>query len=231
MLIINRKAFAIGSMLTLGFLVALIVIFSPLFGQGMNGLEYADDVFNKLSKGSSYFIPKLARTGEGMIGRHVNVEIRLASQDQAQRSKTLLAAAGMAVQDDRTRLLVAGDLGQLLRLALDDADAGYRNDNATLQERHGMAAREVLATWWYLLHAIDKVLKQEHRLAEAKAAHEVMKKAIEPAYNYHGIDARTVGEMAGTMGTLLVFYVLYTIWWGSAIYFLFEGVGLIMRRT
>jgi len=36
----------------------LALIFSPIFGDGRNGLVYADDMFNKLSKGSSYFIPR-----------------------------------------------------------------------------------------------------------------------------------------------------------------------------
>ena len=42
----------------------LALIFSPVFGDGKNGLVYADDMFNKLSKGSSYFIPKVMKSNE-----------------------------------------------------------------------------------------------------------------------------------------------------------------------
>jgi hypothetical protein len=36
---------------------------------------------------------------------------------------------------------------------------------------------------------------------------------------------------AGIMTGLLVFYVLYTMWWGFAIFYLFEGVGLTMKKA
>ena len=53
-----------GASLAVTFVGVLALIFSPVFGDGMNGLVYADDMFNKLSKGSSYFIPKVAKSNE-----------------------------------------------------------------------------------------------------------------------------------------------------------------------
>jgi len=58
MLIRNSKMFNLGGLLALSFLGVLLLIFSPVF-DGKNGLVYSDDLFNKLSKGSSYFIPKV----------------------------------------------------------------------------------------------------------------------------------------------------------------------------
>jgi hypothetical protein len=61
MLIRNKKMFGVGSFLATTFLGVLLLIFSPVFG-GKNGLQFADDSFNRLSKGSSYFIPKVLKT-------------------------------------------------------------------------------------------------------------------------------------------------------------------------
>jgi hypothetical protein len=33
------------------------------------------------------------------------------------------------------------------------------------------------------------------------------------------------------MTGLLLFYVMYTMWWGFAIFFLFEGFGLTMKKS
>jgi hypothetical protein len=30
---------------------------------------------------------------------------------------------------------------------------------------------------------------------------------------------------------LLVFYLVYTLWWGFAIFYLFDGVGLSMKKA
>lgn len=230
MLIANRRSFAIGVIMAVGFLLGLILIFSPTFGGGRNGLEFADDVFNKLSKGSSYFIPKVAKGSEKLVGTSFSVDIELESSEQAEHAAILLAVAGTRVERKGTTLAVAGDLGQLLAKILSDADAGYLNDGAVLSNLYGFGEKQVLATWWTVLKQMSKAFTAEKRMAQADAANAVMKKAIEPAYNYYGIEAESAGSMAATMIGLLLFYVLYTIWWGSAIYFLFEGFGLIMRK-
>jgi di/tricarboxylate transporter len=57
----------------------------------MNGLEYADDVFNKLSKGSSYFIPKVAKGSDKLVGTYFSVTIKLESGEQGDRAALMLA--------------------------------------------------------------------------------------------------------------------------------------------
>lgn len=59
----------------------------------------------------------------------------------------------------------------------------------------------------------------------------VMKKAIEPGYNFYGINAAKVTDKMGIMTGLLVFYVIYTMWYGFAIFELFEGIGLTMKKS
>ena len=40
-----------------------------------------------------------------------------------------------------------------------------------------------------------------------------------------------VVDKAGIMTGLLVFYVAYTMWWGFAIFFMFDGIGLTMKKA
>lgn len=229
-MIVNRKAFLFGILLCVSFLGVLMLIFAPVFEGGKNGLQFADDMFNRLSKGSSYFIPKVAKVIEPMAGRAFSLTVRLGDEEKAGRAAAMLEKSGVAVRREGTQLSLSGDFGRLLGVILRDADEGYRNEGAALKERYGMPERTALATWWQVLQPMDKAFKHEKKLAEASAAHDVMKKAIEPAHNYYGIEAERVRDMAGTMSGLLVFYVIYTIWWGYAIFFLFESIGLAMKK-
>lgn len=78
---------------------------------------------------------------------------------------------------------------------------------------------------------LDKQLKKEGKIEEAKIVSDVMKKAVETAHNFYGIEAQKVTDKAGLMTGLLVFYVIYTMWWGFAIYYMFEGIGLSMSKA
>jgi hypothetical protein len=46
-----------GILLLVSFFVVLVMIFMPIFPGKVNGLDYMDNLFNMISKGSSYFIP------------------------------------------------------------------------------------------------------------------------------------------------------------------------------
>lgn len=229
MLIRNRPSFITGLILSLSFACVLALIFTPLFGNGWNGLQYADDMFNRLSKGSSYFIPKVAKNVEGMVGKSFKLELSPKSAAEAECAAALFATAGLTVERTGDKIQLGGDLGPMLTAALQDAEDGYRNNEEALKQRYDLPARTVLATWWQMLNRLDKSLKQEKRALEAKAVVEVMKKGIEPAHNYLGIKAERVANMMTEMIGLLVFYVLYTVWWGYAILKLLEGFGLILK--
>ncbi len=56
-----------------------------------------------------------------------------------------------------------------------------------------------------------------------------MKKGVEVAYNFAKIVPESASSKMGILGFSLVFYVIYTLWWGLAILFLFEGIGLEMK--
>ena len=58
------------------------------------------------------------------------------------------------------------------------------------------------------------------------AVRDAMTKGLEPAYNYYGVTAIAMKDMIWIALAALVGYVLYTVWYGYAILFLFEGWGV-----
>ncbi len=230
MLIKNSKTFNIGALFAITFIGVLIAIFSPLFN-GQNGLQFADDSFNKLAKGSSYFIPKVAKSVESFAGKSFASVITLDKAEDADNIAKIFTTAGASVEKNGTALKISGDLGAVLQSALKDADNMYHNNGKAVSERYSMDEKKALQSWWMALSKTEKNLKKDKMLAEAKAISDVMKKGVEPGYNFYQIDANKVSEHAGMMSGLLVFYVFYTMWWGYAIFYLFDGFGLTMKKA
>jgi hypothetical protein len=230
MLIRNKKMFSVGAFAATTFLGVLLLIFSPIFS-GKNGLQFADDSFNRLSKGSSYFIPKVAKSVEALAGRQLRQEIRLDKAEDAADTAKLFAASGATTNVKECSLSVDGDLGTILKSTLTDADAMFKNNGKFVNDKYGMDEKKAMKVWWTALSKIEKNLKKEKKFAEAKIVTDVNKKAIEPAYNFYTIEGENVADHAGMMSGLLVFYVAYTMWWGYSIFFLFDGLGLSMKKA
>ena len=230
MLIRNKKPFGIGAVFAVSFLAVLLMIFSPVFG-GKNGLQFADDSFNRLSKGSSYFIPKVAKNVEEFIGKPFSVEIKLEKPEDAEQTAKLFSTAGVRTEVNAGDIKLEGDLGALLRSVVQDSDAMFNNDGKTVSGRYGYDEKQVMKNWWTALGKIEKKFKKNKEIEEAKIVSEVTKKAVEPGYNFYKIDGEKVADHAGMMSGLLVFYVAYTMWWGYAIFYLFEGIGLTMKKA
>ena len=231
MIIKNAKVFNVGALFAITFLGVLIAIFSPLFQEGKNGLQFADDSFNKLAKGSSYFIPKVAKTVEPFVNKTFTASIAMEKADDAQIIEKIFTAAGAKVTRQDSTLKLDGDLGAVLQSAIKDADAMYANNGKAVSTRYGIDEKKALQNWWQALSRIEKSMKKEKNLDMAKVVSEVNKKAIEPGYNFYRIDANSVKDHAGMLSGLLVFYVFYTMWWGYAIFYLFEGFGLTMKKA
>lgn len=230
MLIRNKKTFSLGVVFAISFFIVLMLIFSPVFN-GKNGLVFSDDMFNKLSKGSSYFIPKVAKSVEKVKGKSLSVSITLDKAEEAENTAKLFTAAGAAVNLNGAEMTIQGDLGVILSSALNDADAMYKNDGKAVSDRYGYDEKTAMKNWWAALGKIDKQLKKDKLIAEAKVVSDVVKKGIEPGYNFYKIDANKVADHAGMMSGLLVFYVAYTMWWGYAIFYMFDGLGLSMKKA
>ncbi len=230
MLVRNKKKFWTGLLFGASFLVILLLIFSPVFN-GQNGLEFADNTFNKLAKGSSYFIPKVEKEVEPFTGKQFSATVKLEKADDAARTARLFTQAGATVEIKQATLKMGGDLGAVLKSVLQDSDAMYKDNGKAVSDRYGYDEMKVMKDWFQALSVMEKVLKKDKHLKEAKIVSEVNRKAIEPAYNFYKIDPQNVSEHAVLLTGLLMFYVLYTMWWGYGIFYTFEGVGLNMKKA
>lgn len=230
MIVRNNKTFSIGVVFTISFLAVLLLIFSPFF-KGKNGLEFSDDSFNRLSKGSSYFIPKVAKSAEQLNGKALSANIKIDKAEDAEATSKLFITAGAKVDVKDTAIKIEGDLGTILQSAIKDSDAMFKNDGKVVSDRYGYDEKKVLKNWWTALTKIEKNLKKDKLIDEAKVVSDVVKKAVEPGYNFYKIDGQKVADHAGMMSGLLIFYVIYTMWWGYAIFYLFDGIGLSMKKS
>ena len=230
MIIKNKKPFSIGAFFGITFVGVLLLIFSPVF-KGVNGLQFADESFNKLAKGSSYFIPKVKESVAKSSGKPLAATVKVEDKEQVDNTAKLFTTAGASVFVEGQTLKISGDMGAVLGSAVADADSMYNNDGTAVSSRYGYDEKQAMKNWWYALSGIEKGMKKEKMVAEAKVISEVNKKAIEPGYNFYKVESNKVSEHAGMMSGLLVFYVLYTMWWGYAIFYMFEGLGLSMKKS
>ena len=225
----NRKKMYSGFGLLIGFVVVLIIIFSPVF-KGQNGLEYLDDLYNSISKGSAYYIPKVKAETDMFSGRSVTATIEMKDESQTQQTAALFMKSGALVNISGTQLKIEGDLGKILANCLADADRMYMNDGQAISSKYGYNERQALFNWWQALTAMDKVLKKQKQFQEAKTVDLVIKKAVETSYNYYQIEPQKISDRAFIVFFSLVFYVIYTLWYGFAVMFLFEGWGLKLEH-
>jgi hypothetical protein len=234
MLIKDKGHFVKGLLLTISFLAVLAIMFMPLFGvsprtnQPQNAMEAADDLFNAISKGSTHYIPDLQKKSKAFEGTSISLTMKLKSNELAQNTAKVLTASGARVTGEGVQLKVEGDLGKIIAGALKDSDDLFFNRDAELQARHGFSGREAIFAWWNAFKEFDKDFKRQGKFREAAFVSEVTKKALEVSFNFAGIEPQSVLSKAGILTFALVFYVVYTLWWGIAIFFLFEGFGLQM---
>lgn len=233
MLIHNKKKFTMGMLLMASFIVIFVLIFVPFpFFGNQNSLHWADELFNKLSKGSSYFIPDVAQEVETFKGKDVDLVISFKDAANVQNAVTVLTAAGLQAQPEgEGKLHWSGDLGKMLGTVLQDSEAMYQNNTRPLEEAYGMEGKKAMESWWKILTFSVVPLQKQKLVSEANAVNLAVKKAVEPAYNFFGIQAESVSSKAITVIALLVFYVTYTLWYGFAIYDIFNGVGLTMTKS
>ena len=226
----DTKEFSLGLGMLVGFFIALAAFFAPLFEGGKNGLDYLDGTFNSISKDSAYYIPAVIQSSKKHNGTQVTVTLSAKDDGQAGRMEKLFASGGATVVRDGAKLVVSGDMGQLLAAALADADLMFRNDGQAVTAKYGIEPRRVLYDWHQALGSITRDLNRQEKFPEAKAARDVQTKAVETAYNYYGIQAVPMSELLVVALLAMAGYVLYTIWYGFAILFLFEGWGLKLEH-
>jgi hypothetical protein len=228
-MIAHKQKFYGGFGLMVVFIVVLIIFFMPIF-KGRNGLDYLDALYNSISKGSAYYIPKLGAEAKAFLGYRVNLKLTMASDAQVEQYRTLFEKGGATVKVSGATIQVAGDLGKILQNLLVDADHMYLNEGRKVSSKYGYDEKRVLFNWWTALEAMDKDLKKQKLFKEAKLVTTINKKAVESAYNYYKIEPQRISERYGIVIFSLIFYVVYTLWYGFAIMFMFEGWGMKLEH-
>lgn len=225
-IIMNKGMFFKGMVSLILFLALLIPLFTPVFG-GQTGMEYADDLFNSLSKGSSYYIPQVAEDAKSLQGKSLDTTITVSDPEYIAVTAKLFEGAGAQVAVNGSEVQVKGDLGAVVQAAVTDADNLFLEQEAAIQSKYGEDARLVVYTWY------NSFLQMEKSLADGDSEFlkNVSARALEPAYNFAGIPAAKVSERAGITIFLFVFYVFYTVWYGFSIMFLFEGLGITASKA
>jgi len=229
MLIKDKGSFAKGVLLAITFLVVLVIMFLPYFGHGENALRAADRLFNSIAKGSTNYIPDMLKKNKAFEGAKFDVALKFKDQQAAQQASKLLTSAGATTKEEAGQLKVAGDLGAVMAASLKDSEAMFHNRDAELQTKYGFPGREVLYTWWSAFKEMDKDLKKQAKFKEAAFVGDVVKKGVEVGYNFFKIEPESASSKAGILSFSLIFYVIYTLWWGIAALYIFEGIGLQMK--
>lgn len=230
-LIMNKGIFYKGMASLLLFLLVLIPLFTPVV-DGKTGMVWADDLFNSLSKGSSYYIPAVAEEVDKYQGTDLDMSFKVKDAAQAELTAKLLTGAGAEVNVSDGTVAAKGDLGAIIKVAIIDADDLFNEQEAAINARYGTDnSRLVLYYWYDAFKQIEKSYMHNEQFAEALFVKKVMSRALEPSYNFAGITASKVSERAGVTIFLLTFYVFYTLWYGFSIMFIFEGLGITASKS
>lgn len=225
----NKKEFNGGLALLVVFFIVLFAMFQPLF-DGHNAMAYLDNLYNSISKGSAYYVDNLREEAKSVAGYQVNVTMKMKSESQAADSVALITAAGATAEAKGKELTVSGDYVAILNACLDDSDRMYHNDGAAVIAKYpvfaGKDERQALYNWNVILEGFDKGLKEQEAFAQAKVAFNINSKVVETAYNYYNVVPEQIKDKVGIVIFSLAFYVIYTMWYGFGILFVFEGWGL-----
>lgn len=228
MLVRDKKSFALGFIMFIIFIGILIVMSCPFF-EGRDAFEAADNLFNSIAKGSSYKIPTLKIKANKFEGTEVNWVINLNNIFAPELTKKILTTAEAQVSSENGNLKIKGDLGEIASMALKDAESMYFDKEKEISEKYGTSGKSALFAWWKVLKEGKDILKREKKVDQSSFIEHVVKKAIEPAYNFYGITPEKASSKIGTIIFLLIFYVAYTVWWGFSLFFLFQGLGFVLE--
>ncbi|MGC8938589.1 MAG: hypothetical protein ACP5KH_06365 [Thermodesulfovibrio sp.] len=239
----HKKHLAWGLILLISFVGVLILIFAPIYGQGMNGLEYSDDLFNKLAKGSCYQILKLKKDVEKYRGKILDVVINVKkptdkpgdAEKRAEKIAKVFTINGAKAEVDGSKVHIVADLGAIVAAALEDSDQMYHNNGDYIKKKYDVTddekMKQMFRQWHNAFSLIEKRLTLQKKAEDAIFVKKVTTAAIEPAYNFYGIQAVKISEKAGVATGLLAFYILYTVWYGFGVLYLFEGLGLSTKKA
>ena len=239
MLITNKKCFFRGTFLLVSFFAIFAFLLTPHLegidgGKKLTGLEFADGLFNSLSKGSSNFSEMVKEKIKPMQSKDVDITIPLKDPSIVAYIKPVIEGAGMTltISEDQKKLTYKGNMGPFLEAVQQLSEKMYDNDHAFVEQKYGVdKALGVTNACWHVLQPTIKELQKQKKIEEAGIVDTVVRRAIEPAHNFYSVQASSVKEHGIMMSALLIFYLVYTLWYGFGIFELFEGVGLAMTKS
>ncbi len=252
MLIVNKGPFFKGAILMVTFLAVFIVIMSPVFkdqnGRPQTGLEFSDDFFNKLSKNSSDYFGQVKALVDKQKGKMISVNAVISvpdPKDEPDRAKAqekankdaqtigkVLQGAGAQVEVTNNTMMVKADLGVITTYAYQKAVSVFAvAGSEAVDKPENQADRKLCKDLWKGFGAMMKGLQKDRKVADAKVLDTVMRKGLEPAYNFYGLPGEPVSQNVAMLAGLLIFYVVYTLWYGYSIFFMFEGIGMSMKKS
>jgi hypothetical protein len=230
MVIVNKKAFFKGFVMTILFGVVLAAMFFPVFGDD-NAFEASDKLFNSISKGSTDFSEELAELAKPHAKEELDMTLEVAEHADPAEVVALLEKVGTEASLDGEKVVLVGTLGQLFDAALKDSNDMFNNKGEEVDKRYGLGDKKLLNLWWVTFEEIARVLTREERFAPAKFISEkLLEKGIAVGYNYYGIQPESIKSKWLIILGALVFYVFYTLWWGFAIFFMADGIGLQLTK-
>jgi len=237
MIIKNKKQFIRGIIFSILFWGLFPVIFLPIYlkdevGNLQSGLQWANNIFNKMTKDAAYFIPEVAKSNEIFMGKIFSTNLKMDKPEDAELAAKLFTKAGAKVEVKGAELKIEGDLGKILAAALKDSETMYRNEGEKIRALYGYEdEKKVMRQWWSALDKINKQFLNEKKIVESEIVSDVITKAVEPAYNYYKIAAIKIEDKVAVIAGLLIFYVAYALLWGSAIVYLLGGLGITLKKA
>jgi hypothetical protein len=225
MMIPNKKSFLKGFLMAVVFAGVLAAMFMPFF-DGENAFRAADALFNTISKGSTDYIDLLEETGEEHKQGQLDMTLKLEEQADPTWVEKVFSVAGAEVTKGDGGPAIEIGLGAVIDAAIQDSADMFENDGEALKKRYEIDERHAMLGWWYGLRAVEKGLKNEERFAEAAYVAELLARGVAVGYNYYEVEPQKASDRWLILTGALIFYVIYTLWWGFAIFFMFEGFGL-----
>ena len=225
----NKKEFFTGVGLMICFLVVLGLIFSPIYN-GKNGIDYLDNLYNTISKGSAYFIPEYKIKAAKQTGNMITATFKMKDEKQAKETALLFTKSGASATYAGSEIKLSGDVGSIVLNCLEDSEQMFHNHGDVVKAKYGYDERQVLFNWWSSFKNMTNDLNRQKKFEETKFLGNVSKRAIECAYNYYKIEPQNISEKWELVVFSLAFYVIYTMWYGYAILFMFEGWGMKLEH-
>ncbi len=259
MAIANTKKFSLGFVMLIGFFVVLVLMFTPIWGSnadgsGKNMFNVLDDLYNSVSKGSSDFSVEVEEKAAEWNGKEISFTAKaeappankvdgmpgrpdVAKPDEIakQMVKLVTSAGGTANASEeggKWTVKVSGDFGRILAAAIEDSKLMYEQKGGELKSKYGFDGQNALADWWMMFNSPQSKMNETggEAFEQSKTLKETNEKSVEPAYNYYSVKAESPSSKALPILLSLGGYVLYTVWYGFSLLFMFEGWGLKLEH-